>query len=192
MKTIVPTILESSRLRLRPLVAGDADAIEEYVSDPRVAEMTALIPHPYPAGGAAEWIGRAQEAWAAGRVASFAICLRSAGRLVGVISLATGEVGIGYWIGVPYWGNGYATEALRRVLAYAFHEVGIERVETYHFAHNPASGRVMQKAGLKNLGTIPNGARRGEKVFDRVCYGASAVEWTTGSGGTESHEFLSK
>ncbi len=192
MKAIVPTVLETPRLRLRPPLAGDADAIEAYVGDRRVAEMTALIPHPYPVGGAAEWIGRAQEAWAAGRLASFVISFRSDGRLVGVISLGTGNVEIGYWIGVPYWGNGYATEALRRVLAYAFHEVGIERVSTYHFAHNPASGRVMQKAGLKYLGTIPHGARRGEKVFDRVCYGASAAEWTGDPGGSESAESLSK
>lgn len=179
-KTLRPITLESWRLRLRPPVPADAPAITAFVSDPRVATMTALIPHPYPEGGAAWWIGQAQEAWRAGEIASFMICRRGSEELIGAISLAlgtAGEVEIGYWIGVPHWGRGYATEALQRLLRYAFDELGLERVDTYHFSHNPASGRVMQKAGLRFRGVVPLGCSRGAERYDQVRYGIAAEDW---------------
>jgi ribosomal-protein-alanine N-acetyltransferase len=180
MNPIVITTLETERLILRPPTLSDAEAIESFVSDCRVAETTALIPHPYPPGSATEWVAHAERAWQEGRIAAFMICLRSDGELVGAIALAKTpeeEIELGYWIGVPHWGNGYATEALRRVLEYAFDELSLKRLATYHFAHNPASGRVMEKAGLKFQGVTPQGSRRGDQVFDDVRYGLDASEW---------------
>jgi ribosomal-protein-alanine N-acetyltransferase len=180
MNPIVPTILQSTRLILRPPLPEDAPVLECFVSDRRVAEMTALIPHPYPKGGSLEWIHRTEQQWLDGVTASFVIALRDTGALVGSISFFpdhTRDNEIGYWIGVPHWGKGYATEALERLLCYAFDELCVERVDTYHFAHNPASGRVMQKAGLKFISQTKLGASRGDERFDDVRYGLSAREW---------------
>jgi len=180
MKAIRPIVLETERLILRPPVPEDAVTTEPYVSDRRVAEMTALIPHPYPPGGALEWIGFARQRWEEGACAAFVICPRESGLPVGAISIlenSDGDTEIGYWIGVPHWGQGYATEALRRVIRYGFEDLGLERIVTYHFLHNPASGRVMQKAGLLFMGTTPLGARRGEERYDDVRYGISAAAW---------------
>jgi len=180
MNPIVPTILQSTRLILRPPLPEDAPRIECFVSDRRVAEMTALIPHPYPRGAALEWVYRTEQQWLDGEKASFVICLRDTGELVGSASFfrdGSRDNEIGYWIGVPHWGKGYATEALERLLCYAFDELGVNRVDTYHFAHNPASGRVMQKAGLKLISKTKLGASRGDEQFDDVRYGLSAREW---------------
>ena len=180
MKGIVPIVLHTERLILRPPVPDDAELSEPFVSDRRVAEMTALIPHPYPKGRALEWIRLTEQNWLDGSKASFMICLCDTGELVGSISLFNQEERnneIGYWIGVPHWGKGYATEALRRVIRYAFEDLGFERLITYHFIHNPASGRVMQKAGLFYLGTTPLGASRGDEHFDEVRYGITAGQW---------------
>ena len=180
MNPIVPVVLYTGRLVLRPPVPGDADAIEHFISDRRVAEMTALIPHPYPPGTCIAWIRLCERQWLEGTKASFVICLRETGELVGAISLFNGEDRgneIGYWIGVLHWGRGYATEALRRVIRHAFEDLDFECLLTYHFIHNPASGRVMEKAGMLHLGIVPLGAYRGEERFDEVRYGITAGQW---------------
>lgn len=175
-----PIVLHTERLILRPPVPDDAEAIEGFISDRRIAEMTALIPHPYPKGSCIHWIHLCEQQWLEGRKASFVICLRDTGELVGAISLFNDEERnneIGYWIGVPHWGNGYATEALHRVIRYAFEDLGFKGLVTYHFIHNPASGRVMQKAGLLYLGITPLGASRGDERFDEIRYGITADQW---------------
>ncbi len=180
MNPIVPIVLRSDRLILRPPLPEDAPKIECYVSDRRVAEMTSLIPHPYPRGGAADWIEQTEQAWLEGTGASFVICRRDSEDLIGSIEISSkprdGNV-IGYWIGVQHWGNGYATEALRRLICYAFEDLAIDRVDTYHFAHNPASGRVMEKAGMKFISKTPLGASRDGQLHDDVRYAITAREW---------------
>lgn len=83
----------------------------------------------------------------------WAVTLKESGEPIGAIGLFTvnefdlcGDVG--YCIGRKYWGQGFATEMLKAVLNFAFETVGFNRIETYHSVNNPASGRVMQKAGM--------------------------------------------
>ena len=83
---------------------------------------------------------------------NFAITLLSDGSFIGAIGLHPDEEGrsgeLGYWVGKPYWNQGYATEAVAGVISYAFGTMGFDRVYAAHFARNPSSGRVMQKAGM--------------------------------------------
>jgi len=180
MKPIIPTTLRTARLILRPPVNADAAILERYLGDRRIAETTAAIPHPYPAGGALDWMRRVRQGQEDGSTAAFVICLKSTAEIVGVISLmrdGSGEMKAGYWIAVPFWGNGYATEAMHRVIRYGFNRLDLPRISACHFAHNPASGRVMQKAGLLFEGIQPQGSSRGDQLHDRASYGISAVEW---------------
>jgi len=107
---------------------------------------------------AEEWIGARQGQFESGKQGNFAITLRSNGTLVGGISMdinRTDEHGkLGYYIGKPYWNNGYATEATQAVIKYSFEVLGLRRVFAAHFARNPASGRVMQKAGMSYEGCL--------------------------------------
>ena len=61
---------------------------------------------------------------------------------------------LGYWIGVPYWGNGYATEAAKAVVRYGFEQIKLNRIFAHHFKHNPASGKVLRNIGMKYEGCM--------------------------------------
>lgn len=180
MTPIAPIVLKTPRLLLRPPARDDAAPLECFLSDRRIAETTAAIPHPYPRGGALDWIQRAEARWAGGTAADFVICLRADGRPIGSIGLcgeSRDRMNAGYWIGVPHWGKGYATEALHRVIRYAFNYLGLPRIGARHFPHNPASGRVMLKAGLHLEAVVPGGSSRDGVVYDSVEYGITAEEW---------------
>lgn len=153
----MPT-LTSERLAFRPFVPDDAPDVTRYLSDAAVARQTLTIPHPYPAGAAEEFIARLAPDWAAGKRAVWAITIRDGGALVGAIglhfALAHHKAEVGYWIGVPAWGKGIATEAVRRVIAFGFDELGLHRLDAQHYVENPASGRVMIKAGMRYEGRL--------------------------------------
>ena len=148
--------LTSDRLVLRPFVPTDAADMELYLADAAVARNTLTIPHPYPKGGAIAFISTHAPAWAVGKGATWALTRRTDGALVGAFGLRLtrphkrGE--IGYWIAPPEWGKGYATEASRRVIAFAFDDLALHRVEAHHFIENPASGKVMRNAGMRPEG----------------------------------------
>lgn len=114
--------------------------------------MTALIPHPYPDGAAEAWIAAQARNHAAGREFTYAITSVDEPILVGTIGLrpAPEERGnLGFWIGRPYWGRGYATAAARAVIALAFALLDMDTVTARHLVRNPASGRVMEKCGME-------------------------------------------
>lgn len=146
--------IETERLLLRPFRLADAPEVQRLAGAREVAAGTLTIPHPYPDGAAEEWISStAQNADAV----DFAIERFEDGALIGAIGLryerAHDRAELGYWIGVPFWGNGYATEAATAVLRAAF-ETELNRVYAVHFATNPASGRVLQKIGMTHEGTL--------------------------------------
>ena len=84
---------------------------------------------------------------------------------------------LGYWIGKPYWGNGYCTEAAYAVLDYGFSKLNLHRIHASHFARNRASGRVMQKLGMSHEGHRRLHAARGTRLEDIDLYGIVASDW---------------
>jgi [ribosomal protein S5]-alanine N-acetyltransferase len=155
--------LRTKRLILRPFNQEDAPALHALVSAPEIAATTQRIPHPYPRGLAEKWIAGHGELFDSGSGVIFAIVHRREAALVGCVGLGCdGEnrsAELGYWIGVPFWNRGYATEAARMVLAFGFAYFGLHAIKSSHFASNPASGRVMEKIGMRYEG------RRREHVF---------------------------
>jgi RimJ/RimL family protein N-acetyltransferase len=149
--------LETKRLLLRPFRLEDAPDVQRLCGAREIAAATATIPHPYPDGAAEEWIAGHAVAYERGESVDFAIEARADGLLVGAIALgfqrAHERAELGYWIGVPYWGRGYATEAAQAVVRYAFEVEGLNRVFAFHWTTNPASGRVLQKVGMTYEGT---------------------------------------
>jgi RimJ/RimL family protein N-acetyltransferase len=180
MKTTVTVcpVLETERLKLRAPNRGDIEAIVRHAGDPRVALKTTRMPHPYRLSDATGWL---EEVGLDGE-GTFAIELKSQpGLMIGVIDLMPREdrvsAEIGYWLGVPYWRRGYMTEALRGVLCHAFDDCGLLYVTACHMAGNPASGRVMQKAGMKFENIVAGGLSREGVPHDKVNYGLFADEW---------------
>lgn len=145
-------ILPTSRLLLRAFLPWDASAVTALAGVRDVAVNTLNIPHPYPEGAAGTWIASHRRAWETGRCLVLAITNEGEG-VVGAVSLEIearhrrGE--LGYWIGKPYWGRGYATEATRAVLDFGFDELALNRVQARHLTRNPASSRVLEKLGMR-------------------------------------------
>ena len=170
-------ILETERLRLRPLNGGDAPRVQELAGDLRVAKWTSLIPHPYPDGAAEEWIGMKKP----GGDLTFAVAHRETDALVGAFGIHPEPNGliaeIGFWIGVPFWGRGYCTEAGRVVMRFCFESLELQRLFAGHFAGNEASGRVQEKLGMRREGVARWGCARFGELHDRVMYGIIRPEW---------------
>jgi RimJ/RimL family protein N-acetyltransferase len=142
-------VLETERLRLRAPRRGDIEVLVRLANERRVAENTARIPHPYGIDDAEQFIAAVNRQ---GGEATFVITLD--GEPIGVGSVEPRESGpeIGYWLGVPYWGRGYATEAVRAVIDHAFGDLGHETLQGGARASNPASRRVLEKCGFQWAG----------------------------------------
>ena len=93
---------------------------------------------------------------------------------------------MGYWVGAPYWGRGYCTEAARAILRYGFEELGLHRIHAQHFARNPASGRVMQKIGMVYEGRQHEHVRKWDRFEDSDLYGILASDWVAQAEAQES------
>lgn len=177
-------LLRTARLTLRPFTSADAPEVERLCSVYEIALNTLSIPHPYPEGAAREWIAKHQEDFDQNRAIHFAI---DDGQVAGAMGLVLRDEGIaelGYWIGVPYWGRGYASEAAAEVVRWGFEERGLERIYAQHFGRNPASGRVLQKIGMHLEGTLRRHLRKWDEYVDVVCYGLLREEWLSGAGRT--------
>jgi len=170
--------LTTARLVLRPFILSDAPAVQRLASDREIAANTLLIPHPYPEGAAEEWI-RGHGEVSDNQI--FAIAPNSGGEVMGAIGMHVEHfhrrAEIGYWLGVPYWGNGYVTEAARAVVGYAFDTLGVNRVFAVHFTRNPASGRVLQKIGMLREGTMRQHVRKWDESIDVDYYGIVREDW---------------
>ena len=164
-------VLETRRLVLRGARLEDAKRVAALVNDRRIAENTARIPHPYTVDDATEWIRVAISQPATSYVITIA------GEVIGACGLdmprphpplspapahggglgrgaREGRQGaeLGYWIGVPFWGCGYASEAARGLIDHAFGDLGYEVLTASARVSNPASRRVLEKCGFRWTG----------------------------------------
>jgi ribosomal-protein-alanine N-acetyltransferase len=164
--------LHTDRLLLRPNILADAPELARLAGEREVAATTLRIPHPYSVADAEAFITGWQDA---DERVGFAIVLRKDSVLVGGVGLrlekAHHHAELGYWIGRPYWGNGYATEAARAVLRYGFEVLNLHRIHASHFANNPASGNVLRKLGMKYEGRQRQHILKWGQYLDLELYG---------------------
>lgn len=167
--------LETERLLLRPLTSDDSDRIEELAGEYDVAKSTLNIPHPYPKGSAFQFIESIQSAEQNNKIVMFAIVHKELQQLIGLINLnlsipyQRGE--LAYWIGKPYWGNGYGTEAAKALLKYGFNQLKLNKIFAASFTSNTGSWKVMEKIGLKYEGTLKQHVSRFGQFYDLTYYG---------------------
>ena len=144
-------VFETERLVLRAPRLEDAKAIAALANDRRIAENTRRIPHPYRLSDAEEFISAARRS--SGEMA-LTVSARD-GELIGGCGLALLDgpaPEIGYWLGVPHWGKGYATEAARALIDYAFTELDHKVLQAGARVTNPASRRILEKCGFQWTG----------------------------------------
>lgn len=149
--------LESPRLTLRTLTLDDAGWIAAGTTNRKVTDMTGRIPYPNPPLAAELYVLTCQAAEANRGDRVRAIIRKADGAGMGMIGLhprKDGAFEFGYWLGEPYWGQGYASEAAQCLLS-AADMAGIAPIVAGHYADNPASGRVLEKCGFVYTGEVP-------------------------------------
>ena len=142
-----------------------------------VLHTARLTLRPYTESDARDFLTLVQEP---GRL-WLAISLRDSGRQIGGIGLTVAEkhqhAELGYWLGVQHWGKGFATEAAREILRYGFEDLGLHRIFASHFRHNPASGRILAKLGMRHEGCQREHLRKWDRFVDSELYGILRQEW---------------
>jgi len=153
--------LETPRLFLRWPKASDATMIAELAGDRRVAEMTSHIPHPYPPEAAMQIILAHRAANAEGGRIGLIIAPRNKPESVlGMVSVQRApanqsgpdQVTLGYWLGVPHWGNGYMTEAVQALIDAVFLYTKEKSIAAAIRVTNTASRKVLEHCGFQYEG----------------------------------------
>jgi RimJ/RimL family protein N-acetyltransferase len=142
-------VLATARLVLRAPRRGDVKAIATLVNDRRIAANTARIPHPYAIEDAEQFIASVNK-----REGETCFVITLDGAPIGICSVDLREDGpeVGYWLGVAYWGRGFATEAVRALIDHAFGDLEHETLISGARVNNPASRRVLEKCGFQWTG----------------------------------------
>ena len=160
-------VLVTERLVLRPPHEDDIPELSELANNRRVAEMLSRMPHPYGQTDAQAFVGGSRSKERSG--CHYAVALAEAGAFVGCAGLDMRQYGLelGYWIGEPYWGNGYATEVAHALVDLAFRATEIDRLHASCRVINNASRRVIHKCGFQYVG---------QGMMDSVVAGRVPVE----------------
>src|SRR5579864_1942692 len=172
-----PVLIETPRLQLRTLAEADIPELVPLISAREVAATTLRIPHPFEEKHAREFLASVAKE----HELRLGIHLRSDLRLCGGMGLHPDKehnrAELGYWIGVPYWGHGYATEAAQAVVQYGFEQIKLNRIFANHFSHNPASGKVLKKIGMKYEGRLRRHVLKWGEFVDLEVYSILREEW---------------
>ncbi|MBR6524822.1 MAG: GNAT family N-acetyltransferase [Clostridia bacterium] len=155
--SLMPRI-ETDRLVLREMKMRDAASLFSYCSDPAVSRYVLWDTYKYPSQ-ARDYIRSVRRQYRQGFPGTFAIELKETGRLIGTVGFMWinpehRSCEVGYSLSRREWNKGYATEALKALNRYAFNDLHLNRVEAQYDVMNPASGRVMEKAGMHYEGTL--------------------------------------
>ena len=152
----------------------DKTALAATLNTPKVLDMLRDgLPNPYTEQDAEDYI-RAMLASDPGKVFAFAVTV--GGKVIGSVSVTRRDnihyrtAELGYYIGEPYWGRGYMTNAVRQVCRLVFERSDIVRIFAEPFAHNAASCRVLEKAGFVCEGTMKSNAEKNGQIVDMKLY----------------------
>jgi RimJ/RimL family protein N-acetyltransferase len=195
--------IETRRLWLRWPHIQDAAAVARIHADKTVAEMTGVLPHPYPPGEAERFIFDTRKKNAVGEMMSFAIAPRERPDLfIGRIGSrvladgphAAGRCSLGYWLGETHWGHGYATEAAHGLIDAIFAFTDMVEIEASARVINPASRRILEKCGFQfitsqmmELPELKGGVPVDTFVLSRSNW-ASLKDWRAPRIGIDRHE----
>lgn len=167
--------ITTERLVLRLFQKSDAEDVARFCNNYNIYKNTLYIPYPYTKECAYTWMESHEANYDANKGYEFAITDKETSELYGAIALSSnknfqnGE--LAYWIGEEHWGKGYATEASKAMLDFAFNIKGYHKVFARYFASNPASGKVMEKLGMEKEGVLKEHVKKEGQFEDLVYYG---------------------
>ncbi|MCK1993802.1 GNAT family N-acetyltransferase [Peribacillus muralis] len=167
--------ISTKRLLLRLFQTSDATEVTKLCNNYNIYKNTLYLPYPYSMEDALSWIENHLHNFNDNSSYQFAITDKVTGKLFGAIALSynqnfnNGE--IAYWLGEEFWGKGYATEAGLAILEFAFTDKQYHKVFARHFSSNPASGRVLEKIGMRKEGVLREHIMKEKQYEDLVYYG---------------------
>ncbi|WP_257287171.1 GNAT family N-acetyltransferase [Endozoicomonas sp. SESOKO2] len=150
-------IITTDRLILRAFTPQDAGQVEILAGEEQVARLTENIPHPYPDGLAEEWIKDNESLREKNNAFVYAITLKSSDTLLGAIGLTNTthtQAELGYWLGLPYWGQGYCSEAGQSLISHAFEQLPFNQIRARALTKNVKSERVLLRLGFRSTSEI--------------------------------------
>jgi RimJ/RimL family protein N-acetyltransferase len=173
--------LETERLFLTELEAGDIPQIVEYAANKSISEYTLNLPHPYSEKDAVYWINLSNQGLKNRTNYIFAIRLKSSNEFIGGIGLTVEQkffrAEIGYWIAEPFWNKGYATEATKSIIEFGFNRLELNKLTSSHLEKNPASGKVMVKCGMTKEGELKEHVCKNTVFHTLILYGLTKSEY---------------
>lgn len=167
--------MRTDRLLLRLFQESDAKDVSVLCNNYNLYKNTLYLPYPYSIEDALSWIKNHRNNFDENKLFEFAVTDLFNGKLYGAIALSNnqnfknGE--IAYWVGEDFWGNGYATEAAKAMLEFAFTEKQYHKVFARCFDSNPASGRVIEKIGMRKEGLLREHVMKENRYENLVYYG---------------------
>jgi RimJ/RimL family protein N-acetyltransferase len=177
-----PPLLETRRLRLGPLSQADAPALQRIAGRRELADTTISIPHPFTEEHARQWISDYTHAFGASQGVGFGISMQNTGELIGTVVLRDidtehNQAELSLWLDRQWWGHGYATEAAGAVVRFGFEQLGLNRIYGHHMVRNPASGRVLEKIGMRQEGLLRQRVRKWDVFEDVVLMAILRSDW---------------
>lgn len=174
--------LETERLILQPFKKEDASRIRDLANDKELASILGL-PHPYELKHAEDWIALHSDQIAAGDEYPLAIVFKELEEIIGTLTLRIDKSNhkgeLGYWIGKAYWGNGFATEAVNKIIEFGFNELNLNKIWASAISRNIGSKTVLEKAGLQKEGTLTQNKLLHGKYEDVDVYGMLRAEYSS-------------
>lgn len=159
--------INTQRLLLRAFTLSDATKVQNLAGNLNVAKTTLNVPHPYVDGMAEEWISHHLSNWKNETSITYAVIETNSKELIGTVGFVEinkSKAELGYWFGEQHWGKGYCTEATKALIKFAYDNLGIFNVTGEYLSSNSASGRVMEKLGMRRIGSRYAKDRNGERA----------------------------
>lgn len=176
--------LNAERIVLRTFKEEDAARIQELANNKEVASIIGL-PHPYELAHAKEWIDIQPGLIEEGTEYPLAIYSKDYEAIIGTICIRVDKKNnqgeLGYWMGRPYWGHGFATEAVKRMIDFGFSDLGLNKVWAAAITRNEGSMKVLKKAGMKQEGILRENRYVSGTYEDAAVYGVLRREYVSGS-----------
>ena len=155
--------ITTDRLLLRTFTLEDAVQVQTLAGEEQVARLTENIPHPYPDGLAEEWISSHESLREKDSAFVYAITLKSSGELLGAIGLNNAshtDADLGYWLGLPYWGQGYCSEAGHSLIQHTFEQLPFKQIRARALTKNTKSEQVLLRLGFRSTSEILEKVKR--------------------------------
>jgi [ribosomal protein S5]-alanine N-acetyltransferase len=175
-------VIETLRLRLRPLELSDTLEIQKAAGIRQVADTMISLPHPYPIGEAERFISQKQNEREAGNSVTFIIEEKVEKGFCGLIEVrdiehehSQGE--LSFWLAKKAWGHGYMSEVVQVIVRYGFELLSLNRLYAYHMLRNPATGRVLEKNGFKQEGLLRQRVKKWGQYEDVALLAMLRQDW---------------